>query len=105
MEGIFGFLKFGCGAIVLLGIAFLIMLSLPKSRLRSVVLEIGGWFTTAAATASVVSPVDLIPDFVPVLGWGDDVIAILVGIGAVLFALHERRMRQQLDEEQVRQLN
>lgn len=105
MEGFFGFLKFGCGGIVLLGVAFLVMLSLPKSRLRSVVLEIGGWFTTAAAATSVVSPIDMIPDLIPVLGWTDDFVAILVGVGAVFLALHERKVRQQIDEAQVRQLN
>lgn len=105
MDAFVGLLKLGCGGIILLGVVFLVLLSLPKSRLRSVVLEIGGWFTTAGAAASVISPIDFIPDVVPVLGWGDDVMAIFVGIVAFLFALHERRTRQQLDQPQPRQLN
>lgn len=34
--------------------------------------------------AYIVFPIDLIPDFIPLLGWGDDVVAGIVGLKALL---------------------
>lgn len=31
----------------------------------------------------VVSPIDFIPDIIPVIGWIDDVLAIIVAVGAL----------------------
>jgi uncharacterized membrane protein YkvA (DUF1232 family) len=36
------------------------------------------------AAIYVVWPLDLIPDVIPVLGWIDDVVAILIGVRALL---------------------
>lgn len=33
-----------------------------------------------AALAYIVSPIDLIPDFVPVAGWGDDLVVLLLAL-------------------------
>lgn len=32
----------------------------------------------------VLSPIDLIPDFIPVVGWADDLVALLIGAGALM---------------------
>jgi uncharacterized membrane protein YkvA (DUF1232 family) len=32
----------------------------------------------------VLSPVDLIPDVIPVVGWTDDLLALLIGAGALM---------------------
>jgi uncharacterized membrane protein YkvA (DUF1232 family) len=43
----------------------------------------------AAAVAYVLSPVDLVPDFLVPLGWGDDVLALAVTWGLVKRELRE----------------
>jgi len=37
------------------------------------------WFVLVLSLLYIISPVDLIPDLIPVVGWADDV---AVGIGA-----------------------
>jgi hypothetical protein len=83
-----------CGTVVFC--TFLVLLALPKSRLRCFLLEIGSWATTAFAGVYIVSPIDLIPDFIPVLGQLDDAVALVGGIAAALTALSARRDRQKL---------
>lgn len=55
--------------IVFLGLTFLItlfvvLLALPRSRLRYFVLEIFGWGTAGVSTLLIVSPIDFLP-FIP----------------------------------------
>jgi uncharacterized membrane protein YkvA (DUF1232 family) len=38
----------------------------------------------AAAAAYVVSPIDLIPEVIPVIGWADDLIFIMMALDAVV---------------------
>lgn len=68
-----------CGTVLI--VAFMILLSMPKSMLRSVLLETLGWLGAALAALYVVSLIDMIPDFIPVAGFIDDVGAI---VGALL---------------------
>lgn len=48
--------------------------------------------------AMALSPIDLIPDFIPVLGYLDDLLLIPVGI-AIAYALIPREIIQQAEEE------
>lgn len=90
----FSFLK----VVVLTGAAFLtvflVLLSLPKSRLRAVGLEFSKYAGAALLVLLVPSPIDILPDPVPVIGWLDDVGYIAGAVMAVRSALQDRKQRQ-----------
>lgn len=97
MEAFFDFLKyFFLGLFALIAI-FLVLMSLPKSKLRAIVLEFMGWGTTAVSAVSVVSPIDAIPDFIPVLGQLDDIGMIVVGICSAILAYRMRNQRKEME--------
>jgi hypothetical protein len=83
-----------CGSVLIL--AFLILLALPKSMLRCVLLEVLGWLGTVLACVYVVSPIDVIPDFIPVLGWIDDGGVLVGGIASAITAICARSDRKSL---------
>jgi uncharacterized membrane protein YkvA (DUF1232 family) len=95
MDAFFEFLKYFFIGIFALIALFLILLALPKSRLRNLILEITGWGTAATATASVISPIDPVPDFIPLLGQMDDLGMIVLGICSAILAAYLRRQRKQ----------
>ncbi|MDX2177688.1 MAG: DUF1232 domain-containing protein [Candidatus Sumerlaeia bacterium] len=51
----------------------------------------------AAALAYLVSPVDAIPDFVPVVGFSDDLAVLAAAVGAV--ALHTKEIHKAMARE------
>ena len=83
-----------CGT--LLVALLMILLAMPNSRLRSAVMEILGWTVSAGSAALLISPIDLVPIFVPVLGQVDDVGYIIAGIGGALLAYRQRQQRDLL---------
>jgi uncharacterized membrane protein YkvA (DUF1232 family) len=71
-------------------LAFLICVSLPQSKLREVLMPVIGWGLALFCGVYVISPLDIIPDVIPVAGWIDDAGAIAVGIGSALAALNAK---------------
>jgi len=87
----------------------IVFLSLPKSRLRALTLTIVGWLLKAASLLClvyIVSPIDLIPDAIPVLGISDDAFALIVGalsgIGGLTSASAGRREERELNVSEYR---
>jgi hypothetical protein len=80
--------------VTLLFAALLILLSLPKSQLRFFLLEILGWTGAALAGLYILCPIDVIPDFIPIVGWIDDGFALIGGIVSCLAAIAARSDRQ-----------
>jgi len=81
MDSFFGFLKFfvGCGTLMLIG--FVVLAHLPKSPLRTLLVQICGWGTAALCGVYTVSPIDALPEvLLGPIGGIDDLIAIVVGI-------------------------
>lgn len=42
------------------------------------------WVIVAVLALYIISPIDFIPDFIPIVGWIDDIIAGIILIGMIL---------------------
>ena len=88
----------GCASVIV--VAFLVMLALPKCKLRSMVMEIGGWVMVGLCALYVVSPIDVIPDFIAGFGFTDDATVLYAAIRSVAGHIrdeHRVRAKQMLD--------
>ncbi|GAB5405710.1 MAG: hypothetical protein Aurels2KO_39410 [Aureliella sp.] len=85
-----------CGTV--LGLCLLILLALPKSKLRSCLLELVKYGMAAGFAILVISPIDFVPDVIPLLGQLDDVGYIAGGIASVVAAVKERHSRRLLSK-------
>jgi uncharacterized membrane protein YkvA (DUF1232 family) len=93
MEQVFDVLKLmlALGAGLLL--AFMVLLALPKSQLRGFLLQVVGWALAVFCGVYVVSPIDVIPDVIPVVGWIDDVGAAVVGVTSAVMAINAKNSK------------
>lgn len=85
-----------CGTLFFM--TFVVLLSLPKSRMRSVCLEMAKYVIAGGLVLLTISPVDVLPDVVPLVGWADDLGYIIGAVAAVRSGLHERKVRAELPE-------
>jgi uncharacterized membrane protein YkvA (DUF1232 family) len=92
--------------LVIVGAVFLglilILLALPGSRLRKVLSTV--FFTIAGVLGIyIISPLDFIPDLIPVLGQMDDVLAsilaVISAIGGLLFYMNNRQSLSEGEEK------
>lgn len=75
-----------CGTI--LAIAFVVLLSLPQSKLRAFLLPIASWGVAIFCGIYCISPVDIMPEVVlGPFGLIDDVGAVVAGIAAARTAM------------------
>jgi len=49
--------------------------------------RIFNWLMATILGAYIISPIDLLPDFIPVAGWGDDLGALIFMIGFIINAI------------------
>lgn len=103
MAEFFGFLKMFVMCSTAFFIATAVLLALPQSKLRSVGLEMSKWALALGLLVLVPSPVDVLPDVVPGIGWLDDIGYIVASIGAAKSALGERKRRTLLEEAEFEQ--
>lgn len=71
---------------------FLILLSLPKSRLRYFLLEMMGWGTAGVSTILFVSPIDLLP-LIPL----EDPAYLLMALAGGVTGFIAHKERRELD--------
>lgn len=91
-----------CGSLFF--IVMLVPLAMPSSKLRTVGMEIAKWVMCAACVFMIPSPVDVVPDVVPVVGWLDDIGYIVAAIAAARGALAEGRKRKLYEQLEVSDL-
>lgn len=92
MEGFFAVIQtlFVCGTA--LAVAFVVLLSLPQSKLRAFLLPIVGWCIAILCAIYCISPVDLVPEaLLGPFGLVDDVGALVAGIAAVRSAMKAKK--------------
>ena len=75
-----------CGTVVV--IAFVVLLAMPKSELRSVLMPFVGWAMAIFCGFYAISPIDVMPEAVlGPFGLIDDIGAVVVGINAAKMAM------------------
>lgn len=83
MDNLMDWIKVAAIAAGIVIVLLIILLSLPNSRLRKWLLKIVGSLLVAVMVLAIVyiaSPVDALPDVIPLLGQMDDIGALIVGV-------------------------
>jgi uncharacterized membrane protein YkvA (DUF1232 family) len=103
VDAFFSFLKVVTIGIFALIALVLVLLAIPQTRFKSMLTEILAWFGFLGASGLVASPVDLIPDFLPVIGWFDDIGYALLSLvcGYIGWNLRRRRLTGEPSSRQV----
>lgn len=93
MEAFFSFLKVATIGIFALIALVLVLLAMPQTRLKNTLTECLAWCGFLGASGLVASPVDLIPDMLPVIGWTDDLGYVLLALVCGYIGWNQRRRR------------
>ena len=93
MDAFFSFLKVATISIFALIALVLVLLAIPQTRLKSTLTEFLAWCGFLGASGLVASPVDLIPDILPVIGWTDDLGYALLALVCGYIGWTQRRRR------------
>ncbi len=92
MSDIFGTIRILilCGSVLFL--AFMVLLSLPQSPLRGVVLQLVGWVLAVFCGVYCISPIDIMPEILlGPFGLVDDIGALVLGCYSAKTALDARK--------------
>ena len=97
MDAFFSFLKvIAIGGFVLIALV-LVLLAIPQTRFKSTLTEFLAWLGFVGASGLVVSPLDLIPDVIPVIGWADDASYVLLALACAYIGWKQRQHRLTTD--------
>ena len=97
MDAFFSFLTvIAIGGFALIALV-LVLLAIPQTRFKSTLAEFLAWCGFLGASGMVVSPLDLIPDIIPVLGWADDAGYVLVALACAYLGWKQRQHRRTPD--------
>ena len=77
-------------------IVFVILLAMPQSRLRSVCVEIAKYAFAALCCGLILSPLDIVPDFLVGPGQIDDLGYLIAGTLAIRSGIKDHRERHYL---------
>jgi len=103
VDAFFSFLKVATIGIFALIALVLVLLAIPQTRFKSTLSELLAWFGFLGASGLIASPVDLIPDVLPVLGWFDDIGYALLALvcGYIGWNLRRRRLTGEPPSRQI----
>jgi hypothetical protein len=103
VDASFSFLKVATIGIFALIALVLVLLAIPQTRFKSTLSELLAWFGFLGASGLIASPVDLIPDVLPVLGWFDDIGYALLALvcGYIGWNLRRRRLTGEPPSRQI----
>jgi len=97
LDAFFSFLEvIAIGVFALIALV-LVLLAMPQTRFKSTLTECLAWLGFAGASGLVVSPLDLIPDVIPVIGWADDAGYVLVALACAYLGWKQRQRRLTTD--------
>jgi len=97
LDAFFSFLKVATIGIFALIALVLVLLAIPQTRFKSTVTEFLAWCGFVGASGLVLSPFDLIPDVIPVIGWADDAGYVLLALACAYIGWKQRHRRLTTD--------
>jgi hypothetical protein len=104
MENLLDIIKIAAIVAAIIIVLLIILLSLPNSPLRKWLLKIVGGFLIAVTlfcVVYIVSPVDALPDVLPLIGQVDDLGALITGVlnlagGIIMLVQKPKRVKTPL---------
>ena len=87
MDGFFSLIRFMVGCGILLLLVMVVLAHMPKSPLRTLLVQVSGWAGAAFCGMYALSPVDVMPEaLLGPFGLPDDVLAVVIGIMSAISA-------------------
>jgi hypothetical protein len=97
LDAFFSFLKVAAIGVFAMIALLLVLLAIPQTKFKSTVTEILAWFGFLGASCLIVSPLDLIPDVIPIVGLADDFGYALLALVCGYIGWKQRRSRLTAD--------